>query len=63
MLLADLPTPRAQRVLLRGCEEYGELAHRIVSIGAFEHFGHFGFDRYPSMGEARSGSPSPDSGR
>ena len=36
-------SPRAKRVLLEGWEQFDEPVDRIVSIGAFEHFG---FDRY-----------------
>lgn len=39
----QLDTPRSRRVLLKGWEEFAEPVDRIVSIGAFEHFGH---DRY-----------------
>ena len=35
--------PRSKRVLLEGWEQFDEPVDRIVSIGAFEHFG---FDRY-----------------
>jgi cyclopropane-fatty-acyl-phospholipid synthase len=42
-LLTDSPSPRSKRVLLRGWEQFDEPVDRIVSIGAFEHFG---FDRY-----------------
>jgi len=38
-----LDTPRSRRVLLEGWEQFHEPVDRIVSIGAFEHFG---FDRY-----------------
>ncbi|MGB3484623.1 MAG: cyclopropane mycolic acid synthase family methyltransferase [Mycobacterium sp.] len=38
--------PRSKRILLRGWEEFDEPVDRIVSIGAFEHFGH---DRYPDF--------------
>ena len=34
---------RSRRVLLKGWEQFDEPVDRIVSIGAFEHFG---FDRY-----------------
>jgi cyclopropane-fatty-acyl-phospholipid synthase len=37
------PSPRSKRVLLRGWEQFDEKVDRIVSIGAFEHFGR---DRY-----------------
>jgi cyclopropane-fatty-acyl-phospholipid synthase len=36
-------SPRTKRVLLQGWEQFHEPVDRIVSIGAFEHFGH---DRY-----------------
>jgi cyclopropane-fatty-acyl-phospholipid synthase len=37
------PSARSKRVLLRGWEQFDERVDRIVSIGAFEHFGR---DRY-----------------
>ena len=40
---AALNSPRSARVLLKGWEQFDEPVDRIVSIGAFEHFG---FDRY-----------------
>jgi cyclopropane-fatty-acyl-phospholipid synthase len=42
-LLTSNPSPRSKRVLLQGWEQFDEPVDRIVSIGAFEHFG---FDRY-----------------
>jgi cyclopropane-fatty-acyl-phospholipid synthase len=39
----ELDSPRSKRVLLEGWEQFSEPVDRIVSIGAFEHFG---FDRY-----------------
>ena len=39
----ELDTPRSRRVLLNGWEQFHEPVDRIVSIGAFEHFG---FERY-----------------
>ena len=39
----DMDSPRTKRVLLSGWEQFDEPVDRIVSIGAFEHFG---FDRY-----------------
>jgi cyclopropane-fatty-acyl-phospholipid synthase len=39
-----LDTPRSTRVLLEGWEKFDEPVDRIVSIGAFEHFGRA---RYP----------------
>jgi cyclopropane-fatty-acyl-phospholipid synthase len=38
-----MDSPRSKRVLLEGWEQFNEPVDRIVSIGAFEHFGH---DRY-----------------
>jgi cyclopropane-fatty-acyl-phospholipid synthase len=42
-VLDDLDSPRSRRVLLEGWEQFREPVDRIVSIGAFEHFGR---DRY-----------------
>ena len=42
-LFAESDSPRSKRVLLRGWEQFDEPVDRIVSIGAFEHFGQ---DRY-----------------
>jgi cyclopropane-fatty-acyl-phospholipid synthase len=39
----EMDNPRTKRVLLEGWEQFDEPVDRIVSIGAFEHFGH---DRY-----------------
>ncbi|WP_428343016.1 cyclopropane mycolic acid synthase family methyltransferase [Mycobacterium sp.] len=36
----DIDNPRTKRVYLKGWEEFDEPVDRIVSIGAFEHFGH-----------------------
>lgn len=44
--LSGLQTARTRRVLLEGWEQFHEPVDRIVSIGAFEHFGH---DRYPAF--------------
>ena len=41
--LDAMDSPRSKRVLLQGWEQFHEPVDRIVSIGAFEHFG---FDRY-----------------
>jgi cyclopropane-fatty-acyl-phospholipid synthase len=41
--LDELHSPRSKQVLLKGWEQFHEPVDRIVSIGAFEHFG---FDRY-----------------
>jgi cyclopropane-fatty-acyl-phospholipid synthase len=40
---AESDSPRTKRVLLEGWEQFNEPVDRIVSIGAFEHFGD---DRY-----------------
>jgi cyclopropane-fatty-acyl-phospholipid synthase len=40
---AAMDSPRSMRVLLAGWEQFDEPVDRIVSIGAFEHFG---YDRY-----------------
>ncbi|OHV04557.1 cyclopropane mycolic acid synthase family methyltransferase [Mycobacterium talmoniae] len=45
-MFAGLDTARSRRVLLEGWERFSEPVDRIVSIGAFEHFGH---DRYPAF--------------
>jgi cyclopropane-fatty-acyl-phospholipid synthase len=42
-VFAESDSPRTKRVLLQGWEQFSEPVDRIVSIGAFEHFG---FDRY-----------------
>jgi cyclopropane-fatty-acyl-phospholipid synthase len=44
--LDELDSPRSKRVLLEGWEQFSEPVDRMVSIGAFEHFG---FDRYPDF--------------
>jgi len=41
--LDELDSARSKQVLLEGWEQFDEPVDRIVSIGAFEHFG---FDRY-----------------
>ncbi|HEU4361735.1 MAG TPA: cyclopropane mycolic acid synthase family methyltransferase [Mycobacterium sp.] len=46
--LANVPTDRNVEVRLQGWEEFDEPVDRIVSIGAFEHFGH---KRYPAFFE------------
>jgi cyclopropane-fatty-acyl-phospholipid synthase len=43
-----LHSARSARVLLQGWEQFNEPVDRIVSIGAFEHFGH---DRYQAFFE------------
>ncbi|OBG48525.1 MULTISPECIES: cyclopropane mycolic acid synthase family methyltransferase [unclassified Mycobacterium] len=44
--LDEHPSARSKRVLLQGWEQFDEKVDRIVSIGAFEHFGR---DRYPDF--------------
>jgi cyclopropane-fatty-acyl-phospholipid synthase len=38
-VFAGINSPRSKRVLLQGWEQFAEPVDRIVSIGAFEHFG------------------------
>jgi len=57
-LFAKSDSPREKRVLLEGWEQFDEPVDRIVSIGAFEHFGRdrwddffkFAFSALPSEG-------------
>jgi cyclopropane mycolic acid synthase MmaA2 len=51
-LLDVMDTARSRRVLLHGWEEFDESVDRIVSIGAFEHFG---YDRYDAFFEKAYG--------
>jgi cyclopropane-fatty-acyl-phospholipid synthase len=52
----EMDNPRNKRVLLEGWEDFKEPVDRIVSIGAFEHFGH---DRYDDFfRKARSVLPA-----
>ncbi|MUL83400.1 MULTISPECIES: cyclopropane mycolic acid synthase family methyltransferase [unclassified Mycolicibacterium] len=44
--LAKVPNRHRVEVRLQGWEEFDERVDRIVSIGAFEHFGH---ERYPAF--------------
>jgi cyclopropane-fatty-acyl-phospholipid synthase len=44
----EMDSPHSKRVLLEGWEQFDESVDRIVSIGAFEHFG---FDRYDDFFE------------
>jgi cyclopropane-fatty-acyl-phospholipid synthase len=48
-VFAGLRGPRSKRVLLQGWEEFDEQVDRIVSIGAFEHFGHERYDHFFAM--------------
>ena len=45
-LIAQSESPRSMRVLLQGWEQFDEPVDRIVSIGAFEHFGHERYDAF-----------------
>jgi cyclopropane-fatty-acyl-phospholipid synthase len=45
-LFAESDSPRSRRVLLQGWEQFHEPVDRIVSIGAFEHFGHERYDEF-----------------
>lgn len=47
-LFDAMGTARSRRVLLQGWEQFEEPVDRIVSIGAFEHFG---YDRYDAFFE------------
>ncbi|ANR91086.1 cyclopropane mycolic acid synthase PcaA [Mycobacterium avium] len=44
-----MDTPRTRRVLLEGWEKFHEPVDRIVSIGAFEHFGRQRYGRFFRM--------------
>ncbi|OBG75882.1 MULTISPECIES: cyclopropane mycolic acid synthase family methyltransferase [unclassified Mycobacterium] len=57
-LFDSLDTPRSRRVLLKGWEQFDEPVDRIVSIGAFEHFG---YDRYDDFFQ-KAYSVLPDDG-
>ncbi|ORV09972.1 cyclopropane mycolic acid synthase MmaA2 [Mycobacterium celatum] len=48
-MLDEMDTPRGRRVLLQGWEQWDEPVDRIVSIGAFEHFGHERYDDFFTM--------------
>jgi cyclopropane mycolic acid synthase PcaA len=45
----SMDTPRTRRVLLEGWEKFHEPVDRIVSIGAFEHFGRTRYHRFFKM--------------
>ncbi len=45
----QMETPRSARVLLEGWEKFHEPVDRIVSIGAFEHFGRARYARFFNM--------------
>ena len=48
-LFAESDSPRSKRVLLQGWEQFDEPVDRIVSIGAFEHFGADRYDAFFKM--------------
>jgi len=48
-LFAESDSPRNKRVLLKGWEQFDEPVDRIVSIGAFEHFGRDRWDDFFKM--------------
>ncbi len=45
----QMDSPRSKRVVLDGWEQFNEPVDRIVSIGAFEHFGHDRYDDFFTM--------------
>jgi cyclopropane-fatty-acyl-phospholipid synthase len=45
----EMDSPLGKRVLLEGWEQFNEPVDRIVSIGAFEHFGHDRYDGFFAM--------------
>jgi cyclopropane-fatty-acyl-phospholipid synthase len=49
---AAMDSPRSKRVLLKGWEQFDEPVDRIVSIGAFEHFGHDRWESFFAMANA-----------
>jgi len=51
-LFDNSSSPRSKRVLLQGWEQFDEPVDRIVSIGAFEHFGQ---DRYDDFFQTSHG--------
>jgi cyclopropane-fatty-acyl-phospholipid synthase len=46
-----LDSKRGKRVVLEGWEQFDEPVDRIVSIGAFEHFGHDRYDDFFALAE------------
>jgi cyclopropane-fatty-acyl-phospholipid synthase len=48
-LFDEIDSPRSKRVLLNGWEQFDEPVDRIVSIGAFEHFGPDRYDDFFSL--------------
>ena len=60
-LIAKSESSRSRRILLQGWEQFDEPVDRIVSIGAFEHFGHERYDAFFSMAHRVLPDP-PDDG-
>lgn len=50
-LFDEIDSPRSKRVLLNGWEQFDEPIDRIVSIGAFEHFGPDRYDDFFSLAD------------
>jgi cyclopropane-fatty-acyl-phospholipid synthase len=48
-VFAESPSQRSKRVMLKGWEQFDEPVDRIVSIGAFEHFGRDRYDDFFKM--------------
>jgi cyclopropane-fatty-acyl-phospholipid synthase len=48
-LFAESDSARSKRVVLGGWEQFNDPVDRIVSIGAFEHFGHDRYDDFFKM--------------
>jgi cyclopropane-fatty-acyl-phospholipid synthase len=48
-VLDEQPSTRSKRVMLQGWEQFHEPVDRIVSIGAFEHFGRDRYDDFFKM--------------
>jgi cyclopropane-fatty-acyl-phospholipid synthase len=48
-LFAESDSPRSKQVRLQGWEQFDEPVDRIVSIGAFEHFGRDRYDAFFAM--------------
>jgi cyclopropane-fatty-acyl-phospholipid synthase len=48
-VLAGIDSPRSKKVLLEGWEQFPDQVDRIVSIGAFEHFGRDRYDDFFKM--------------
>ena len=48
-VFAESDSPRSKQILLKGWEEFDQPVDRIVSIGAFEHFGRDRWDDFFAM--------------